>query len=65
MLAVAKKKNERLFFIAGMCLLLVITGVVFKNYNFQKHANKLLAKEKEKIGRPAAEYTAGRSSNLS
>ncbi len=47
-LDVAKKRNERGFFIAGMVALLIIIGVVFRNYRTQKLNNKLLSAEKEK-----------------
>lgn len=47
-LAVAKKRNERVFYIAGIILLLIVIGVVLRNYYIQKVSNRLLAAEKEK-----------------
>ena len=36
----AKERNERLFFISGIVLLLLVTAVLFRNYGLQKKANK-------------------------
>lgn len=47
-LAVAKKNNERGFFIAGLILLSITTVVIFRNYKIQKRSNELLDKEKQK-----------------
>ncbi|MCD6013820.1 MAG: hypothetical protein K0Q79_3682 [Flavipsychrobacter sp.] len=54
-LAVAKKRNERGFYLAGIAGLLAITGFVFRNYKTQKRSNELqiitnkqLSAEKEK-----------------
>lgn len=47
-LAVAKKNNERGFFIAGIGLLLVTTLVIFRYYKKQIRTNQLLEKEKQK-----------------
>jgi adenylate cyclase len=47
-LAVAKKQNERVLFIAGICLLLIIIGIVLKNFISQKETNKLLKLEKKR-----------------
>ncbi len=41
-LAVAKKKNERVFFIAGIALMLVIIAIIFRNY-------KLVVAQKKKV----------------
>jgi len=47
-LAIAKKRNERVFFIAGIGLLLVVIAIVLKNFNTLKKVNKLLSKEKKR-----------------
>lgn len=47
-LAVAKKRNERGFFIAGIILLSAVSVVIFRYYRVQRSSNQLLAKEKEK-----------------
>ena len=47
-LEVEKKRNERVFFIAGIALLLLIIGIVFRSYKTQQHTNKLLSKEKQR-----------------
>lgn len=47
-LAVAKKNNERGFFIAGIGLLFVTTLVIFRYYKKQIRTNQLLEKEKQK-----------------
>ncbi len=47
-LAIAKKHNERIFFIAGMLLLLLVILFMFRNYNLQKRSNKLLSVEKKR-----------------
>lgn len=47
-LAVAKKQNERIFFIAGICLLLIIICIVFKNFKSEKHTNKQLSQAKKR-----------------
>ncbi len=47
-LAVAKKRNERGFFMAGIAGILIITVIVFRNYRTQKSVNKLLFAEKQK-----------------
>lgn len=44
-LAQAKKHNERIFFITGMALLLLVIIFVFRNYSIQKSSNKLLSVE--------------------
>jgi signal transduction histidine kinase len=46
-LAVAKKRNERAFFIAGILLLLWVIGVIFRNYRVQRTLNNLLSNEKK------------------
>ena len=48
-LAVAKKRNERVFFIAGIALLSGVIGVTFRNYRVQKGLNGLLSVEKKKV----------------
>ncbi len=47
-LAVAKKRNERGFFVTGIAGLLLITLLTFRSYNSQKKNNKLLSVEKQK-----------------
>ena len=47
-LELAKKKNERIFFIAGICLLVLVILFVLRNYNLQKRSNKLLSGEKQR-----------------
>lgn len=47
-LAVAKKNNERGFFIAGIGLLFITTLVIFRYYKKQIRTNQLLEKEKQK-----------------
>ncbi len=47
-LAVEKKRNERGYFAAGMALLLIVIGVVFRNFKNQKRSNKLLTYEKKR-----------------
>ncbi len=57
-LAVAKKRNERGFFIVGMGLLLVVIGVVFRNYRVQRVLNTALSLAKEKVERHTEELDA-------
>ena len=47
-LEVEKKRNERVFFIGGIALLLLVIGIVFRSYKTQQHTNKLLSKEKQR-----------------
>jgi adenylate cyclase len=47
-LALAKKRNERWGFIAGIVLLLGIVGILFRNYHQEKNSNHLLSKEKKR-----------------
>ena len=47
-LEVEKKRNERVFFIAGILLLLLISITLFRNYKVQQKTNKLLSKEKQR-----------------
>jgi adenylate cyclase len=47
-LEVAKKKNERVFFIIGIIGLLIIIFFVFRNLYLVKSSNKLLSIEKQK-----------------
>ena len=48
-LEVDKKRNERVFFIAGIVLMLGIIGIIFRSYNLQKATNLLLNTEKKKV----------------
>ncbi|HEY9177073.1 MAG TPA: adenylate/guanylate cyclase domain-containing protein [Flavipsychrobacter sp.] len=50
-LAVAKKRNERGFFITGIILLSAVSVITFRYYRIQKTSNKLIEKEKEKSER--------------
>lgn len=47
-LAVAKKRNERYAFIAGIALLLALMGILARSFRRQQHANTLLAREKRR-----------------
>ncbi len=47
-LAVAKKRNERGYFAAGMALLIGVIGIVFRNYKNQKESNRALTYEKKR-----------------
>jgi adenylate cyclase len=47
-LAVAKKRNERVFYIIGIALLFVVIGIVVRNLVVQKKTNALLSKEKQR-----------------
>ncbi|MCC7297031.1 MAG: tetratricopeptide repeat protein, partial [Bacteroidia bacterium] len=47
-LAVEKKRNERLFFIIGIVLLLIISGFVYRSYIKQKKLNYAIEIEKSK-----------------
>jgi len=47
-LAVAKKRNERVFFITGILLLLFVIIFIWRNYNSQKRSNTQLSKEKQR-----------------
>ncbi len=47
-LAVAKKRNERWFYIAGIVLLLGIVGVIARGYQRQQRSNSLLSTEKSR-----------------
>lgn len=47
-LAVAKRRTERNFYIAGIVLLLIIIAVVLRNYNNQKKTNAALSREKQR-----------------
>ncbi len=47
-LLVVKKRNERVYLIAGILLMLIVLGIVYKNYRQRGVANKLLAEEKHK-----------------
>ena len=48
-LAVAKKRNERVYFIAGITLLLWVIGIIFRKHRLQKRLNNLLSIEKAKV----------------
>ncbi len=47
-LNIAKTRNERIGFIAGIGLLLCILGILFRSFYRQKHSNQLLSKEKRR-----------------
>lgn len=47
-LLIAKRRNEKGFLIAGIALMLVIMGVIFRSYRMRGRANKLLSAEKQK-----------------
>ncbi|MCW3123386.1 MAG: hypothetical protein JWQ38_2878 [Flavipsychrobacter sp.] len=47
-LAVAKKRNERTFFIAGIVLMMIIILIILRNFRKQKTTNRLLSVEKKK-----------------
>lgn len=47
-LAIAKKRNERWFFIAGITFLLIMIGLLFKNFRKQQKSNVLLSHEKKR-----------------
>ena len=47
-LALAKKHNERIFFIAAMLLLIMVILFMFRNYFLQKRSNSLLSVEKKR-----------------
>lgn len=47
-LAVLKKRNERVFYISGIAVLLVVILFIFRNYKMQKQSNVLLATEKKR-----------------
>jgi class 3 adenylate cyclase/Tfp pilus assembly protein PilF len=47
-LAVARKRDERWFFIAGIALLLTILIVLFRSFRHQQHSNELLSREKQR-----------------
>lgn len=46
-LEVAKKRNESIFYISGILLLLLVIVFMYRNYNLQKRSNALLSKEKK------------------
>ena len=48
-LAVAKKRNERVFYLIGLGLLLVVIAIMFRNFRVQKRLNTSLAHEKETV----------------
>ena len=47
-LAVAKKQNERRFYIIGIVLLLLVIVFIWRNYNSQKKSNAQLSVEKQR-----------------
>jgi adenylate cyclase len=47
-LDIAKKRSERIFFIAGILLLLSVILFVYRNYSLQKRSNILLSREKKR-----------------
>ncbi len=47
-LAVEKKRNERVFYVIGLGLLLIVTGVIYRNFKNQQKTNQQLAIEKNK-----------------
>lgn len=47
-LEVAKKRNEQFYFIGGIILLVIIVGVVYRNYHMRGVSNKKLEVEKQK-----------------
>lgn len=47
-LAVARKRDERWFFIAGIALLLTILIILFRSFRHQQHSNGLLSREKQR-----------------
>ncbi len=47
-LAVAKKKNERSFYIVGIVLLLLVIVFIWRNYRSQKKSNAQLSVEKQR-----------------
>ena len=47
-LAVAKKRNERVFYLSGIGMLLIVIGAVVRNNFSQKKSNQLLTKEKQR-----------------
>ncbi|MEO8066947.1 MAG: adenylate/guanylate cyclase domain-containing protein [Flavobacteriales bacterium] len=47
-LEVEKKRNERWFFIAGIVLLLVIMGTLFRSFRKQRQANVVISLEKKR-----------------
>ena len=47
-LEVEKKRNERVFFVGGIILLLLIIGIIFRNYRLQQKSNHMLSIEKKR-----------------
>lgn len=47
-LKLAQKRSERKFYLAGIGLLLLVIGIIFRNYRVQKASNKLIFSEKER-----------------
>ena len=47
-LQVAGKRNERIAFIGGIVLLLLIVGILFRSFRKQRHSNALLSNEKKR-----------------
>jgi len=47
-LAVAKKRNERVFYIAGIMLLLLVIVFIYRNFRTERKSNSLLTIEKKR-----------------
>ena len=47
-IAKLKKRNERVLFTGGFVVLLLILGILFRNYRRQQRSNVLLSKEKQR-----------------
>jgi len=47
-LEVAKKRNERAYFIAGIALLLLVLGVLWRSFKRQQVSNQLISSEKKR-----------------
>ena len=63
-LAVAKKRNERVYFLIGIGLLLLSVLFIYRNYANQKHSNVLLAGLNQRISETNQEL-ATRNTQLS
>ena len=47
-LQLSGKRNERMAFIGGITLLLMIVAILFRNFRRQQHSNTMLSKEKKR-----------------
>jgi adenylate cyclase len=47
-LSIAKKRTERLFYLGGIAVLLVIVGIIANGFRRQRRSNKLLSSEKQR-----------------